>query len=345
MTNAEVAQRIKREAHDLGYAGCGILPLERLDGYGEKLRERIQNVPESEKFYARQEHFIDPRKKFPWAESVVIVAKRYGIYNIPKELKGHIGKTYLFDARIYERAESFQKGLKMESLMRSIGLKFEIDRKFDLVGLRWAAMQAGIGLIRRNNFLYTRYGSWVELQAWLTDKKMESTETANLPQCPADCNRCIKVCPTGSLSAPYTMSPTKCVSFLTTFGGRDLPNEPLRYKFGNCIYGCDICQDVCPMNKGKWEEQTDFPGLAELSSFLTPERIMEMDETVYKQFVQPKFFYLKPDELWKWKVNALCFMRNHYQKRYKSYITSACNDTNEKIRELAQNIRMEQGDA
>ncbi len=72
-------------------------------------------------------------------------------------------------------------------------------------------------------FLYTESGSWVHLEAWVTDREMELKETNNVTPCPKSCNRCSESCPTKSLSAPYTMSPTECISFLTTFGGRDLP--------------------------------------------------------------------------------------------------------------------------
>ena len=92
------------------------------------------------------------------------------------------------------------------------------------------------------------------------------------------------------------------------------------------------------MNRGKWEEREDFPGLKELSSFLTPEKIMEMDEFFYRQYVQPKFFYLTSDELWKWKVNVLCFMDNQYQEKYKPFILSACEDPHKMVSEMAQSI-------
>lgn len=59
---------------------------------------------------------------------------------------------------------------------------------------------------------------------------------------------------------------------------------------------------------------------------------------VYKQFIQPRFFYLSTDELWKWKVNALNFMGNNYKDRYKVYIVEACQDNNEKIRDMARKI-------
>lgn len=334
-----IERMIQNKAFELGYESCGIVPLENLSEYGEKMLERVQNVPQSEKFYQRQFRLIDPRKEYTWAQSVVVVIERYGKYVVPDEVKGSIGKHYLFDSRINESTEEFQSGLKLENYMQTLGLQLTNNRKFGLVGLRWAAMKAGLGIIRRNNFFYTKKsGSWVTLQGWLIDKKLELVETTDLSKCPNNCNRCIKACPSGSLSAPFTMSPTECVSYLTTFGGRDLPNEPLRKNFGKCIYGCDICQDVCPMNKGKWDGEEGFPGVLELAPYLTPENIMKMDDDFYKQNIQPKFFYLNPEDLWKWKVNVLCFMQNNYKESYKPYIIKACENENEKVCEMAQLI-------
>ncbi len=339
---ASIERMIQNKAYELGYESCGIVSLDKLSEYGLQMTERIQKVPQSEKFYQRQYRLIDPRETFPWAQSVVVVIERYGKYAVPEEIKGHIGKHYLFDARMDENTEEYQTGNKLENYMQSLGLQFINERKFGLVGLRWAAMKAGLGIIRRNNFFYTKKsGSWVTIQGWLIDKKLELVETADLPQCPDNCNRCIKACPSGSLSAPYTMSPTECVSYLTTFGGRDLPNEPLRKTFDQYLYGCDICQEVCPMNKSKWEETDDFPGISEIAPYLTPENVMEMEDDFYRQNIQPKFFYLNPEDLWKWKVNALSFMSNNYQESYKSYIIAACKNDNEKIREMAKLIYSE----
>jgi epoxyqueuosine reductase len=338
MTDQMIAQRIHGKAMELGYEKCGIVPLEMLSGYGEKLEERIQKIPQSREFYEGQKRLVDPKKEFPWAESVVIVVEKYGIYKIPEQVRDHIGKHYLFDARIDENAKEYQTSIVLESYMQEFGLKTANNRKFGLVGLRWVALTAGLGIIRRNNFFYTKSGSWVTLQAWLIDKNLQLLETPDLPQCPKGCSRCSKACPTGSLSAPYTMSPTKCISFLTTFGGHDLPNEPLRKKFESCIYGCDICQNVCPMNQGKWKETEDFPEIEDLAPFLTPEKILEMSDDFYQSYIQPKFFYLKPDELWKWKVNVLCYLDNHYEDKYKPYLKKACEDRDDKIREMAQSI-------
>ncbi|MEY8000075.1 epoxyqueuosine reductase [Clostridium sp. Mt-5] len=333
-----IEQMIQNKAYELGYEKCGIIPVHAMKDYAEKFEERIQKVPESKMFYQGQRRLLNPLDKYPWAKSIVVLASRYGKYKIPKYVKDHIAKAYLFDIRVDANSKEFQNSQNLEQYMQQLGLKTAADHKFGIVGLRWAAMQAGLGIIRRNNFFYTQYGSWMHIEAWLTDKDMELIETHNLQKCPNGCNRCITACPTHSLSSPYTMLPTACISYLTTFGGRDLPHEPLRKNFGNCIYGCDVCQDVCPMNRGKWEENYNFPNLSELAPFLTPENILNMEEEFYRKQIQPKFFYLSGSELWKWKVDVLCFMGNNYQEKYKPYITAACENKNEKIREMAQLI-------
>lgn len=332
------AQMIQKKAYELGYEKCGIIPIDLMDEYAEKFNERIEKIPKSKMFYQSQQRLINTKKIYPWAKSVVVLTVPYGKYKVPEELNGHIAKAYLFDTRVDKNTKEYQNNRALEKYMQELDLKVETDQKFGVVGMRWAALQAGIGIIRRNNFLYTESGSWVHLEAWITDREMELKETNNVVQCPKSCNRCMTSCPTKSLSAPYTMSPTECVSFLTTFGGRNLPQEPLSKTFGNCIYGCDICQDVCPMNKGKWKGEIEFPGLAELSSSLTPENILNMEEAFYRERVQPKFFYLSPEDLWKWKVNVLCYMCNNYKESYKSLIINACNSENNKVREIAYSI-------
>jgi epoxyqueuosine reductase len=331
-----IEQMIQDKAYALGYEKCGIVPIQALDDYGEQLQERIQKVPFAEKFYERQKHFASIQQEYPWVKSVIVVAVRYGKYKIPEHLKGHIGKAYLFDSRVEQG--SIRNSLAMEKYLQELGLKVASNQKFGMIGLRLAAMKAGLGIIRKNNFFYTESGSWVRLEAWLTDREMKLIEDSHLPVCPKGCNRCIQACPSGSLSSSYTMSPLSCISFLTTFGGRDLPNEPLCKNFGDWIYGCDACQDACPMNKGKWEETDDFPEVSQWSPHLTPENVMGMKEDFYQQKIQPKFFYLAPEELWKWQVNVLCFMRNNYQETYQPYIIVACQNENPKVREMAQLI-------
>lgn len=325
---------IQAKAYELGYEKCGIVSFKCMDGFQQKLLERVQAVPISKYFYDTQRQFFNLQETYPWAKSIVVLALRYGKYKVPDALKT-IGKTYLFDNRPNVHSAEYRHSLEMEEYLKALGLRVATERKFGIGGLRWAAKEAGIGIIRRNNFFYTELsGSWVHIEEFLIDREMELIEHPNIPECPKGCSRCVSACPTKSLSAPYTMLPLSCVSFLTTFGGRDTSNLPWD-KFGKCIYGCDICQDVCPMNRGKWKEEEDYPGINELAQLMTPENLLTMSEDIYTEKIQPKFFYLSPDELWKWKVNTICYMKNNYLESYRPYLLAACSDLHEKVRDMA----------
>lgn len=330
-----IAKQIQQKALALGYEKCGIIPVEMMYEYEDKFNERIQKVPESQPFYKGQQRLARFSEEFPWAKSVVILTVPYSKYAIPESINGHIAKHYLTDTRINENTEEYQNSVALEQYMRDLGIRTTINRKFGVVGMRWAAMQAGLGVIRRNNFFYTESGSWVSLEAFLIDFEIQLIEKTNLSNCPPNCNRCINACPTASLCEAYTMNPLRCISFLTTFGGRDLTCEPLASDFGEWIYGCDICQDVCPMNHKKWVGLKDFPDLPDLASHLTAENILKMDEDFYQRKIQPKFFYLSPDDLWKLQVNALNYMDNRYQEHFAPNIIDACASKYKQVREMA----------
>lgn len=330
-----IAQLIHQKALELGYDKCGIIPVEMMSEYENKLNERTQKMPESKLFYQGQQRLVKFKDEFPWAKSVVVLTVPYSKYHVPESMSGHIAKHYLMDIRINEETKEFQNSIALEQYFKELGLRSATNRKFGIVGLRWAAMQAGLGIIRRNNFFYSESGSWVVIEAFLVDYEMKLIETTKIAPCPKSCNLCIKACPTASLNEPYAMNPLKCVSFLTTFGGRDLLKEPLATQFGEWIYGCDICQDVCPMNHGKWIGKEEFPHLESLSDILTIENILKMDEKTYKENIQPKFFYLTPDEVWKLQLNVLNYMDNNFDIKFKPSIIESCNSNYSKVQEMA----------
>jgi len=331
-----LAEKIKSAALDMGYEKCGIIKISDIDGYEEKLEERIDKIPEAKGFYQSQYRFIQAQELYPWAKSIVICVRRYGKYNIPEHLKGMIAKYYLVDSRTDENSQDYQDSLKFEKYMHDMGLRAETERKFGLTALRFAAMKAGLGIVRRNNFFYTENGSWLYLEAWLIDKELEAIETPNVRPCSDKCNLCIKNCPSASLSEPYTMNPIACVSCVTTFMGRDMPNERFRKEIGDWVYGCDACQDACPMNKNRWKETEEFPYLEELSQQISLEKIIKMDYDFLENVMQPKFWYIPKNDVWKWKVNAINAMVNDYKEQYREHLLYACKDSNSKVREMAE---------
>lgn len=331
-----LADKIKSAALNLGYEKCGIIKISDIDGYKERLYERVERVPESKGFYQGQYRFTQLQDTYPWAKSIVICVRRYGKYHIPEHLKGMIAKYYLVDARKDKNSKDFQDSVKFEEYMQELGLRAETERGFGLVPLRFAAMKAGLGIVRKNNFFYTENGSSVYLDAWLIDKELEAVEIPNVRPCSDKCNLCMKACPSASLSKPYTMNPIACVSCITTFMGRDMTNEKYREEIGNWVYGCDACQDACPMNKNRWQETEEFPNLQELSEQISLEKIIKMDYKFLEEVMQPKFWYIDKSSVWKWKVNAINVMVNDYKEQYKEHILYACNDSNPKVREMAE---------
>jgi len=331
-----LAEQIKSAALEMGFEKCGIIKISDIDGYEEKLEERIERIPEAKGFYQSMYRFTRLQDTYPWAKSIVVGVRRYGKYHIPEHLNGMIGKSYLVDIRKDENSKEFQDSMKFKKYMQDLGLKVEEERGFSIAPVRFAAMKAGLGIVRKNNFFYTENGSWVHLEAWLIDKELEAIEVPKVKACSEKCGLCIKACPSASLSEPYTMNPIACVSCVTTFMGRDMINEKYREQIGKWVYGCDACQDACPMNKNRWEEIEEFPNLQELSEHISLEKILKMDYSFLEEVMQSKFWYIDKSSVWKWKVNAINVMINDYKDQYKEHILYACNDSNLKVREMAE---------
>ena len=115
---------------------------------------------------------------------------------------------------------------------------------------RFYAEKAGIGFQGRNTLLISRqYGSWFIIGEILSSRPFPaSTPPEGMHgHCPKSCRKCIDVCPTGALYAPHRIDASLCISYLTIEHKGSIPPE-LRPKIGNWLFGCDLCQEVCPLN-------------------------------------------------------------------------------------------------
>ncbi|MFP5180956.1 tRNA epoxyqueuosine(34) reductase QueG [Bacillus altitudinis] len=216
----------------------------------------------------------NPALLLPKAKSIVAIALAY-----PSKMKDAPRSTK--DARrgIFCRASwgtdyhvVLKKKLDMlEEFLRS---KHEDIRTKSMVDTgelsdRAVAERAGIGFSAKNCMIITpEFGSYVYLAEMITNVPFEPDEKIE-DQC-GTCNKCVDSCPTGALVNPGQLNSQRCISFLTQTKGF-LPDE-FRSKIGNRLYGCDTCQTVCPINKGK-----DF--------HLHPE--MEPDPEITKPLLKP----------------------------------------------------------
>ena len=195
----------------------------------------------------------------PWARSVVVCALNY---NADAPYSTHSGLTsqgwisrYAFAERDYhdvllEKLRSLEA--KLVDLVVQQGNENGKPRTWCYVDTgpvieRICAQHAGIGWIGKNTcVLNERLGSWLFLGVMLTSLEL----TPDLPatdRC-GSCTRCIDACPTNAFPAPYQLDAAKCISYLTIEKRGAIPEE-LRKGIGRQVYGCDICQDVCPWNR------------------------------------------------------------------------------------------------
>lgn len=193
------------------------------------------------------ERRINPKLTMENCKSIIVMGLSYNVDYKPTLEGKYYGKlsksTWGID---YHRVVKD----RMDKLIGEISKEVEFSHKsyVDTGPLvdRELAKKAGIGYYGKNcSIINDEFGSFIFLGYILTDLELEEEEPVE-EKC-GDCNLCIESCPTKALYEPYRLNPNRCISFLTqTKGSID---EELKVKMGRSIYGCDICQSVCPKNK------------------------------------------------------------------------------------------------
>jgi epoxyqueuosine reductase len=149
---------------------------------------------------------------------------------------------------------------RLDLLGRRIGGSYRVLVDANQHVDRAGAERSGVGFIGKNTMLITRgYGSWVVLGTLVTDIDVQATAPVT-PGC-GSCTLCIDACPTNALDEPGTLDATRCLSYWTQAPGA-IP-EPYREPLEDRVYGCDICQDVCPWNRGVEKRRRELAPAAE----------------------------------------------------------------------------------
>jgi epoxyqueuosine reductase len=239
-------------ADELGLDAVGAAPAEPYADTERHIRERrARGLFADMRFtMARPDESCHPETLLPGARTVVSAALCYWLPE-PERPQGHgrLPRYTWFDAYAELRE-------KLDVLGRRLGGAYRVLVDANQHVDREAAARSGVGFYGKNTLLITRrHGSWVVLGTLVTDVALEPTPRLDL-DC-GECRLCIDACPTGALDEPGTLDSTRCLSYWTQ--APEPPPAEYRMELGAQVYGCDICQDVCPWNRGVEKRRAGEP--------------------------------------------------------------------------------------
>lgn len=246
------SQEIKAQARALGFELVGIVPAQSLTEEGARLREWLaRNFHGRMDYMARDpEMRADPRRLMESTRSVVCVALNY--YRPEK----HVEDPAIGKISRYAWGDDYHDVLrdKLKTLLEwirerepAVEGRICVDSA-PMMDKAWAA-RAGLGWIgKHTNLITKRHGSWVFLGELLLSIDLDYDSDIEPDHC-GKCTACIEACPTGAIVAPYQLDATKCISYGTIELRDETLPEPINSHLENWVFGCDICQDVCPWSR------------------------------------------------------------------------------------------------
>ena len=241
---------IKKEAKKLGFMFCGIAKAEFLEEEAPRLEAWLKQGMQGEMHYM-ENHFdkrLDPRLLVDGAKSVISMALNYYTEDIQPDPSSPKISKYAYGEDYHQVIKSKLKTL-LEVINEKIGQingRAFVDSA-PVLDKAWAK-KAGLGWIGKNtNLINTKTGSFFFLAELIVDIELEYDIPATADHC-GTCTRCIDACPTEAIVAPYIVDGSRCISYLTIELKNEIPQE-FRGKMDNWMFGCDVCQDVCPWNK------------------------------------------------------------------------------------------------
>lgn len=242
------SQLIKAEAKRLGFLSCGISKAEFLEEEAPRLEKWLNENRHGEMRYMENyfDKRLDPTKLVSGSKSVISLLLNY----FPHDLQNQ--DSYKISKYAYGRDYHFVIKGKLKEMLAS--LQEEIGdfhgRAFvdsaPVLDKAWAA-RSGLGWIgKHSNLLSKKTGSFYFIAELIVDLELEY-DTPVTDHC-GSCTACIDACPTEAIYEPYKVDGSKCISYFTIELKDELPNS-FKGQFEDWMFGCDICQDVCPWNR------------------------------------------------------------------------------------------------
>ena len=244
------SQLIKNEANSLGFLFCGISKAEFLEEQAPRLENWLANGFHGEMTYMENyfDKRLDPRLLVEGAKSVISLALNY--YTDQKQISSDAPKIskYAYGMDYHEVIKNKLKQLleKIRAVIGDVNGRAFVDSA-PVLDRAWA-QKAGFGWIGKNtNLLNKQVGSFFFLAELIVDVELAYDIEPSKDHC-GTCTRCIDACPTNAIVKPYIVDGSRCISYLTIELKNEIP-AVFKDKMDDWMFGCDICQDVCPWNR------------------------------------------------------------------------------------------------
>jgi epoxyqueuosine reductase len=237
------------KAYELGFLACGIAKAEKLQEHEDSLHEWLKNGYQGEMGYMERniEKRLDPRELVKGTKSIICLAYNYFPNQLPDTTDPKIAK--------YAWGEDYHRVVKdkcyelldwIRSQYPTVHSRVFVDSA-PVMERQWA-LKAGIGWIGKNSLLLRKgVGSNFFLAEIFLDLELNNSEPYSTQHC-GDCTACIDACPTQAIVQDGVIDSNKCISYLTIEKRSEL-NPQEKEMLNNWVFGCDVCQDVCPWNR------------------------------------------------------------------------------------------------
>jgi epoxyqueuosine reductase len=244
-----IASDLRRWAKEVGFDLVGIAPITRDLGW-ERLRPWLEAGKHGEMTYLAESIPVrrDPAIILEGAASIVVVGLVYRTQE-PSPTPTGYGRIsrYAWGEDYHEviRSKLRRMGDNLREKYPDVNSRRAVDSA--PIMERDYAVLAGLGWIGKNTLLlHQQKGSWLFLGVLLVDTELDCDQPNPTDHC-GSCRRCLDACPTQAFDGPYQLDATRCISYLT-IEHRTTITQSLADRMGNWVYGCDVCQEVCPWN-------------------------------------------------------------------------------------------------
>ena len=279
-----LSKRIKDFALEIGFDACGIAKVEDLSKERSILNQWLAKQYHGDMAYMARniEKRTNPSELIGGAQSVIsVLLNYYPAKNLHKNSFYKISKYALSADYHYVIKEKLKPIIELlEEVKPGVNIRAFTDSA-PVLDKSWA-QRAGLGWMGKNSLLINKnLGSFFFIGEIIVDIDLVADSAFEQEYC-GTCTKCIDACPTDALHKPYEMDANKCISYLTIETKKEIP-EDIIPKLNNWVYGCDICQDVCPWNSKAKPSTEPYFKISDELSIMQKQDWEDLDKPKFKK--------------------------------------------------------------